>query len=88
VVATEFVGTSVTSKGNGPKVIKGLDALLAENPQVRFHNDQRGYVRCTVTPKEWRSDYQIVEDVVKPGCPVATGASFLIQAGKPGAVKG
>lgn len=84
VVATEFVGTSISSRGNGVKEVKGLDALLAENPFVKYHNRQRGYVRCTVKPKSWKSDYQIVEDVTKPGTPVATGASFVVEAGRPG----
>ena len=68
-------------------MVKGLDTLLAENPFVKYHSDQRGYVRCLVTPKTWRSDYQIVEEVTKPGGSVATDASFVVSAGKPGAVK-
>jgi hypothetical protein len=86
VVATEFVGTSVTSGGNGTPDIDGLDALLAANPGVKFHNRQRGYVSCTVTPRSWTSDYRIVEDVRKPGGPVRTLKSFVVEAGKPGAL--
>jgi len=85
LVATEFVGTSISSGGNGVREPKKLDALLAENPCVRFHNAQRGYVRCTVTPDHWRSDYVVVEDVTKPGAPAVNRASFVVEAGKPGA---
>ena len=85
VVATEFVGTSISSGGNGQKDPKGLDILLAENPFVKFHNRQRGYVRCTVTPTLWKSDYQIVEEVLKPGGEAITKASFVVEAGQPGA---
>jgi alkaline phosphatase D len=85
VVATEFVGTSISSGGNGANMPKGLDSLLAENPGVRFHNAQRGYVRCTVTPGLWRSDYVVVEDVTKPGSPAVNRASFAVESGKPGA---
>ncbi|QEH39048.1 Alkaline phosphatase D precursor [Aquisphaera giovannonii] len=84
VVAAEFVGTSITSGGNGSPQIDGLDALLAANPCVRFHNRQRGYVRCTVTPRTWTSDYRIVEDVTSPGAPARTLASFVVEAGRPG----
>ncbi|MFO0919335.1 MAG: alkaline phosphatase D family protein [Planctomycetaceae bacterium] len=45
VVATEFVGTSISSGGNGAKEIANLETLLSENPGVLFHNRQRGYVR-------------------------------------------
>jgi alkaline phosphatase D len=85
VVATEFVGTSISSGGNGPREWRGLAALLAENPCVRFHNRERGYVRCTVTPGTWRSDYVVAEDVTRPGGPVLTRASFVVEAGRPGA---
>ena len=84
IVAAEFVGTSVTSGGNGVAEVPGLDALLAANPGVRFHNRQRGYVRCTVTPKSWTSDYRIVEDIKSPGGSVETRKSFVVEAGKLG----
>ena len=58
--------------------------MLADNPCVRFHNAQRGYVRCTVTPGLWRSDYRVVEDVTTPGAPAVTRASFVVEAGTPG----
>lgn len=84
-VAVEFVGTSITSKGNGTDV--NPKAFQSINPFVKFHNDHRGYVRCTVTPKEWRSDFQIVREVEKAGGTAETAASFVVEAGKPGAVK-
>jgi alkaline phosphatase D len=87
VVAAEFVGTSISSGGNGTKEPKGLDTLLAENPFIKYHNRQRGYVRCTVTPKEWKSDYVIVPEVLKPDGPSEVGASFVVEAGKAGIKK-
>jgi alkaline phosphatase D len=87
IVATEFVGTSISSGGNGRKQPANLDRLIARNPFVKFHDQQRGYVRCTVTPKDWRSDYVIVDDVLKPNGAVSTLASFVVEAGKPGTMK-
>ncbi len=87
VVSTEFVGTSISSGGNGIAATKHHAALLSENPFVKFQNSERGYVTCTVTPKEWRSDYQVVEFVEKPDAPLITRASFVVEDGKPGAVK-
>jgi alkaline phosphatase D len=85
VVGTEFVGTSISTGGNGVDKPAGLDVLLAENPGVRFHNQQRGYVRCTITPKLWRTDFRTVADITKPGSPAQTRASFVVEAGQPGA---
>ncbi len=85
VVATEFVGTSITSGGNGSEHHGLAKALMARNPAVRFFNDERGYVRCTVTRDLWRSDYRTVPDITKPGASAVTRASFVVEAGAPGA---
>ncbi len=85
VVATEFVGTSITSGGNGQATPPELDTMLRENPCIKFHNRERGYVRCNVTPESWTSDYMVVSDVTKPGGTVTSRASFVVEAGQPGA---
>jgi alkaline phosphatase D len=85
VVATEFVGTSISSGGNGPKEVKNLDKLMANNACVKFHNQERGYVRCVVTPDKWTSDYVVVEDVKTAGGTALTRASYTVEAGRPGA---
>jgi alkaline phosphatase D len=85
VVATEFVGTSISSGGNGGEHHERGKVLMAENPGVRFFNDERGYVRCTITPGTWRADYRTVPYVTKTGAPVVTRASFVVEAGAPGA---
>jgi alkaline phosphatase D len=85
IVATEFVGTSITSGGNGGEQQERAKTLMAENPNVQFFNDERGYVRCTITPKTWRSDFRTVAQIEKLGAPVITRASFVVEAGQAGA---
>jgi alkaline phosphatase D len=85
VVATEFIGTSISSSGNGEDKREEWESIMAENPCLRFLNDQRGYVRCTVTPKTWHSDFRVVDDVTRPGGKVSTRASFVIEDGRAGA---
>jgi alkaline phosphatase D len=87
VVATEFVGTSISSGGDGTAEPPYLDLLMSRNPGLKYFNAQRGYVLCTVTPDEWRSDYRIAEKVTSPGADVSSKASFVVEAGKPGARK-
>ncbi|MBX7073851.1 MAG: alkaline phosphatase D family protein [Pirellulales bacterium] len=82
-VAVEFVGTSISSGGDGRAEPSKLAELYAENPFVKFHGQQRGYVRCTITPGEWRSDYQVVPYISRPGAPVETKAAFVVEAGQP-----
>jgi alkaline phosphatase D len=85
IIATEFVGTSITSGGNGVERPSNLESLLAQNACVRYHNRERGYVRCRVTPTEWHADFRAVEDVTKPGAPAVTRASYVVETGQPGA---
>lgn len=82
-IATEFVATSLSSGGNGPTEVKDLDKLKDRNPCVKFHDRQRGYIRCTLTPDNWTSDYMIIDDVLKPGGKTAAAASFVVENGDP-----
>jgi alkaline phosphatase D len=85
VVATEFVGTSITSTGDGSDISPTMEAMASENECVRFCNNQRGYVRFELKPEALRADFRVVEYVTKRGSPVRTRASFIVEDGKPGA---
>ncbi len=87
IVATEFVGTSISSGGDGALKPKTQDAIYSENPFVDFYSAERGYLYCEVTPDSWRTDYRSVEYVSRPGAPLHTRASFLVESGKPGLQK-
>lgn len=82
VVAAEFVTTSLSSGGNGQAEPRGLQELYAANPCVKFHNAERGYIRCTVTPRSWRSDYMVVDDILRPGGKTSVRSSFVVEAGR------
>jgi alkaline phosphatase D len=87
VVATEFVGTSISSGGNGSETRKDTPGVLAENPFVKFFNAERGYVACEVTPGRWTSYYRTVPFVTRPDAPLVTRQTFVVEAGRPGAQK-
>lgn len=82
-VAVEFVGTSITSGGDGAEKQDKTDAVLAENPHVRFFNDERGYVLCDVGLEAWRTDYVTVPYVTRRGAPRQVRASFVVESGRP-----
>ena len=84
IVATEFMGTSISSSGDGGEKLDEWEAIVSQNANVRFLNGERGYVRCKVTPEAWQSDFRVVEYVSRPGAPVRTRASFMVEAGEPG----
>jgi alkaline phosphatase D len=87
VVATELVGTSISSGGDGSDLTTSIAATLAANPQVKFYNNQRGYVKCEVTSKSLTADYRVVEKVSVPESPISTRASFIVENGRAGAHK-
>jgi alkaline phosphatase D len=87
VVGAEFTGTSISSSGDGVDMRPGMDKLMSKNPHLQFYNGQRGYVRCTVTPERWLTDYRVVPFVAKPDAPISTRASFVVENGRPGAKK-
>lgn len=85
VVGTEFVGTSMTSAGNGGNRIPEYERAAEQNDFVKFYNSNRGYVMCELTPKTWTSHFRATPFVDKKGAPVFTPASFVVEAGRPGA---
>jgi len=84
-VATELVGTSISTKGNGRDQNPSDAIQLANNPHIHFLNRNRGYVRNVVTPREWTVDFRVVDDILTPGAPVRTKATYVIEDGRPGA---
>ncbi len=80
----EFVTTSVTSGGDGQESTPFYDELLRQNPNVRFSNNRRGYLLCDVSDTRWQTQYRVVPYVTRPGSPVETRRTFIVEAGRPG----
>ncbi|KNX36228.1 alkaline phosphatase D family protein [Luteipulveratus halotolerans] len=84
VVGAEFLGTSISSGGNG----SDQDALgkvwLDENPYMKFHNKQRGYQVCRLDHRELVTEYRVIDQVTRPGGTVTTRAKAYVEAGRPG----
>lgn len=84
VVGTEFVGTSISSSGDGADTNDAVQEALDTNPHLRWHNSRRGYVRCSVGPEAWTTDYRTVDYVSRPGAPIRTASRWRVEAGRPG----
>ena len=84
-VATEFIGTSISTGGD--RTLSTVFGADANNPHLQFSDNHHGYVRCTVTPDQWRSDYRVVPSVIEPvDGGVSTLASFVVEKGRAGAI--
>jgi alkaline phosphatase D len=80
-LATEFVGTSISSKGVD---YRKFSAMLPENPHVKFFESRlRGYTEFEVTPQRLTVHLRAAEDVTRRDGAVRTLKSFVVEAGRP-----
>lgn len=82
-VATEFVGTSITSEGNGTETVGNTEATLATNPHIAFYNNRRGYTLLKVTAQHAEAAYRAVPFVTTPGAPLEDRGRFVVEPGRP-----
>ncbi len=83
-IATEFVTTSISSGGNGSDQRGDTLAIQQENPQLKWHNAQRGYVICDVTPTVWTTEYKTLDSVTRREAPIRTRMRMAVEHGRPG----
>lgn len=84
-VASEFVCTSITAQA-WPH--ERLQPLLADNPHIKLADGRRrGYLRFDLARDLVSADLRAMEHVRTRDAGVATLASFVVQDGRPGAVR-
>ncbi|HEX6832245.1 MAG TPA: alkaline phosphatase D family protein, partial [Rudaea sp.] len=82
-IATEFVGTSITSDDVD---YAAVSRDLPHNPHIRFFESRwRGYLFCEITPHLWRTDLRIVDSVTDPQAGARNLVSFYVEDGRAGA---
>lgn len=88
VVATEFGATSISSGGDGNEMAPAAAAVLQRNPHIHFFNNRRGYSLHEVTPARMSVTQRVVPFVTRPDAPREDRGVFVVEAGRPGAVRG
>ncbi len=83
VVATEFVGTSISSGSDA--ILAGFhDSIVEQNPHLRWiEHDHRGYVVCEAGPDAFTAEYRFVDDARDPESRVRTARRWAIEPGRP-----
>jgi alkaline phosphatase D len=81
-LGVEFIGTSITSNGDGYDINDSFRRRVAKQPYVKFFNGQRGYVRHVVTPARWQADFRVLDKVTVPDGQISTRASLVVESGK------
>ena len=82
-IAVEFVATSITSGGDGQDQRADMAAIQAVNAQLKFNNNQRGYVVCDVTKERWLSTFKVVDKVSARGGALSVRAKWAVADGDP-----
>jgi alkaline phosphatase D len=83
-VGVELVATSITSGGDGGDDYATRDSELADNPDLKLANNQRGYVVARLDRHELRAEFRVLDRVSQPGAAAGTRATFVVEAGRPG----
>jgi alkaline phosphatase D len=82
IVATEFVGTSITSDGPGAALARSIP----QNPQVKlFETRYRGYMTAEVTPQKIDVNLRAISDKTKRDATVSTLKHYVVEDGRAGA---
>jgi len=82
IVATEFCGTSITSQGIRPDIVK---AIAEANPHIHFaESTKRGYVVLDFSREAAEARLRVVGSVKEADAPVSTRATFSVEEGRPG----
>ena len=77
VVATEFVGTSISSY---PAPYALFAQAVPDNPHVRFcESRRRGYVSVDVDTKLMTTRLRVISDVTDPNATVSTLKTFVVE---------
>lgn len=83
-VGVELTNTSITSGLDGSDVSQTWEKSRSLNPHIAYYSNRRGYIACTATPASLTADFKVLDRVTVAGAPATLGASFVVQAGRPG----
>ncbi|WP_248582453.1 alkaline phosphatase D family protein [Nocardioides sp. InS609-2] len=81
VLGEEFVCSSITSGGNGYDQPTGRHPWAAQNPNLTFWTNLRGYVNTTITPESFTADFRCIPEVRSGEAAAFTRATFVIDSG-------
>ena len=84
---SSITGTSISTGGDGADTNDTGARLLAANEDMKFFNAQRGYVRVELDQQLCRNDFRVVPYIARPGAPIDTRATFVVEDQRPSAIQ-
>ena len=77
-VSTELLATSISTEGD-PLIEQTQFTPTAKNPQLKFFDNHRGYISCTLERGRLTAEFRAVSTVRAPTATVSTTAKFVIN---------
>ena len=77
----EFVGTSITSEGDGSEMQATAPAIMEANPHLKFNSNRRGYTLHIAGRERMDAIYRAVPFVQQPGAPLTTAGHVVARLG-------
>lgn len=85
-IASEFCGTSITSRSNTTQ--DKVDGVARRNPHVMLANSEfRGYTVVDLTPDTWTATLRVLDDPTLAQARISTLARFVVEDSHPGPVR-
>jgi len=82
VLASEFCGSSISSRGRDQRL---LDAALALHPHMHHARaDQRGYMAFQLDARQLQASVRVVDRPADPASAVTEAARFVVDPARPG----
>jgi alkaline phosphatase D len=84
VVASEFVVTSISSRGGSPAL---MQQIMKNNPDVKHaRGDERGWALIDVTPASMRCEFRGTPHPEQADAQLSKQASYVVEPGRAGVV--
>lgn len=86
VVASELVGTSITSNGDEDQAAwhRTWDPIIRESPHWKYGDSRRGYMLCDVDGTRALATQRVMSTVRSASGTASAGEQFVVHAGKKG----
>ena len=83
-LGAELTASSITSGGDGSAELDFWPAIKADNPQIHFHSNRRGYIASEVTEKRWTASFKTVDAVTSKHRPIERAKIAVVEPGRKG----
>lgn len=83
-LGAELTVSSITSGGDGSAELDFWPAIKADNPQIHYHSNRRGYIASEVTSSSWTASFKTVDSVTRKDRPAKKAQVAFVDPSRNG----